>query len=132
MYTGLTAKLTINNSTTAVAYISNWSVDETRDIVEVTRLGEKTKEIAPTLYYWSASAEGMADFATPDAQIAIREAMLAGTKIDVKFYLDNDTYLSGKAFVNTFSTNISAEDKGGVSISLTGSGELTLTVPVSA
>ena len=132
MYTGLTAKLTINNSTTAVAYISNWSVDETRDIVEVTRLGEKTKEVAPTLYYWSASAEGTADFATPDAQKAIREAMITGTKIDVKFYLDNDTYLSGKAFVNTFSTNISAEDKGGVSISLTGSGELTLTVPASA
>lgn len=129
MYTGLTAKITINNSDKEVAYISNWSVDETRDIIEVTCLGKKTKEVAPSLYYWSASAEGTADFTTPDAQKALREAMVNGTKVDVKFYLDDDTYLTGKAYVNTFSTNISAEDKGGVSISLTGDGELAMTAP---
>ena len=32
-YTGLTAKLTINDK--QVAYISNWSVDETRDTIEI-------------------------------------------------------------------------------------------------
>lgn len=123
-YTGLTAKLTINNKD--VAYISNWSVDETCDTIEITRLGSKNKEVLPSLCYWSASAEGTADFSTDSAQKAIREAMVNGTEVDVKFYLDtnNNVALYGKAFVNSFSVNISAEDKGGVSVSLTGNGKL--------
>ena len=47
-YTGLTAKLTINDK--QVAYISNWSVDETRDTIEITQLGSKEKEIKPSLH----------------------------------------------------------------------------------
>lgn len=124
-YTGLTARLTINDK--KVAYISNWSVDETRDTIEITQLGKKEKEIKPSLHYWSASAEGTADFATESAQKEIRDAMLSDTPVDVKFYLDvdNNVALYGKAYVTSFSVNISAEDKGGVSISLTGTGELT-------
>lgn len=123
-YTGLTAKLTIDGKD--VAYISNWSVDETRDTIEVTELGSKHKKVLPSLLYWSASAEGTADFTTSSAQRTIREAMVNGDEVAVKFYLDSTTYLEGKAVINSFSVNISAEDKGGVSISLTGSGALTL------
>jgi len=122
-YKGITGKLTILDGAAArtadgyqgtpVAYISNWSVEETRDVVEITQLGEKSKEILPSLLYWSASAEG-AD----------------GTPVNVRFYLDSETYLDGTAYVTAFSVNISAEDKGGVSISLTGSGELKLTPSV--
>ena len=52
---------------------------------------------------------------------------MSATPVDVKFYLDVDknVALYGKAYVTSFSVNISAEDKGGVSISLTGTGELT-------
>lgn len=133
-YTGLTAKLTIDGKD--VGYISNWSVDETRDTIEVTKLGSKDKEIFPTLHYWSASAEGTADFADKHSQLDIRDAMVNGKEITVKFYLDtnakNDTaetryvYLEGSAYVTSFSVNISAEDKGGVSISLTGTKELSI------
>ena len=53
--------------------------------------------------------------------------MVNGTAVNVRFYLDDGTYLDGIGYVTAFSVNISAEDKGGVSISLTGSGELALT-----
>ncbi len=132
-YTGLTAKLTIGDAD--VAYISNWSVDETCDTLEITKLGENTKEILPSLCYWSASAEGTADF-SGSSQSAIRQAMIDGTSVKVRFYLDTNakgnspetkfTYLEGTAYVNSFSVNISAEDKGGVSIGLTGEGKLNL------
>lgn len=137
-YKGITGRLTIlsdsqknekssgNYVGTPVAYISNWSVEETRDVVEITQLGAKTKEILPTLLYWSASAEGAADF-SGGAQQALRKAMTEGTLVNVRFYLDKNTYLDGSAYVTAFSVNISAEDKGGVSISLTGNGGLKLT-----
>ena len=123
-YTGLTAKLTIGNDD--IAYISNWSVEETRDVIEVTQLGSKNKKILPSLHYWTASAEGAADFTSSSGQKTIRDAMVNGTVITAKFYLDESTHLVGNAIVTAFSVNISSEDKGGVSISLTGDGELTL------
>ena len=122
-YSGITAKLVVNNED--VAYISNWSIEETHDTIEVTQLGKDTKEIVPSLYYWTASAEGAADF-SDNAQKTLRDAMRAGTEVDITFYLSDTARLVGKAYVTAFSVNISAEDKGGVSISVTGNGELKL------
>lgn len=131
MYTGLTAKLEIKTGSEAaaatVAYISNWSVEETRDIIEVTKLGSKAKEKKPSLYSWSASAEGTVDFGSTTNQKAFRDAMIAGTPISVTFYLDETVKFSGTAYIESMSVDISAEDKGNISISLNGDGELTLT-----
>ena len=131
MYTGLTAKLEIKTGSEAaaatVAYISNWSVEETRDIIEVTKLGSKAKEKKPSLYSWSASAEGTVDFGSMTNQKAFRDAMIAGTPISVTFYLDETVKFSGTAYIESMSVDISAEDKGNISISLNGDGELTLT-----
>lgn len=131
MYTGLTAKLEIKTGAEAaaatVAYISNWSVEETRDIIEVTKLGSKAKEKKPSLYSWSASAEGTVDFGSTTNQKAFRDAMIAGTPISVTFYLDETVKFSGTAYIESMSVDISAEDKGNISISLNGDGELTLT-----
>lgn len=131
MYTGLTAKLEIKTGAEAaaatVAYISNWSVEETRDIIEVTKLGSNAKEKKPSLYSWSASAEGTVDFGTSSNQKAFRDAMVAGTPVSVTFYLDETVKFSGSAYIESMSVDISAEDKGNISISLNGDGELTLT-----
>ncbi len=130
MYTGLTAKLEIKTGAEAaaatVAYISNWSVEETRDIIEVTKLGSKAKEKKPSLYSWSASAEGTVDFGSTTNQKAFRDAMVAGTPVSVTFYLDETVKFSGSAYIESMSVDISAEDKGNISISLNGDGELTL------
>ena len=136
MYTGLTAKLEIKTGSEAaaatVAYISNWSVEETRDIIEVTKLGSKAKEKKPSLYSWSASAEGTVDFGSTTNQKAFRDAMIAGTPISVTFYLDETVKFSGTAYIESMSVDISAEDKGNISISLNGDGELTLSMGASA
>ena len=136
MYTGLTAKLEIKTGSEAaaatVAYVSNWSVEETRDIIEVTKLGSKAKEKKPSLYSWTASAEGTVDFGSTTNQKAFRDAMIAGTPISVTFYLDETVKFSGTAYIESMSVDISAEDKGNISISLNGDGELTLSTGASA
>lgn len=124
MYNGLTAKLMLDDKT--IGYISNWSVEETRDLVEVTKLGSKEKEKFPTMYSWTASADGTADFEGESAQVALREAMLGGSLVAVKFYLNDTRYLTGSAYVESLSVDISAEDKGNISISLSGVGELKM------
>ena len=129
MYTGITAKLTITQNETEkeIAYISNFSIEETRDMIEVTKLGTVTKEKVPSTLSWSASADGAADFASTNGQKDLRDAMTNGTLVNVKFYLDETTYLTGQAYVESLSTEVSSDDKTSISISLAGTGSLTMT-----
>ncbi len=130
-YTGLTASLKIGNNDT-IAYISNWSVEETKDTIELTKLGVGYKEKIPSLYSWSASADGTADFTSAANQKTLRNAMISGESVTVNFYLDSATYLTGTAIVESMSLDISAEDKGNISISLSGTDQLQLITSESA
>lgn len=136
MYTGLTAKLKVG--TNEIGYISNWSVEQTRDTIEITELGVDTKKYEPSFISWTASAEGVADF-TDNGQLALTNAFAKGEKVTAEFYLvyDKDntaklTYLTGSAIIDKLSVDISAEDKANISINLTGSGKLALIVPTQA
>lgn len=130
MYTGITAKLTIlqGEEEKEIAYISNFSIEENRDMIEVSKLGSVTKEKIPSTLSWSASADGAADFALVNGQKDLRDAMTNGTILNVKFYLDETTYLTGQAYVESLSTEVSSDDKTSVSISLAGTGALTMSV----
>lgn len=131
-YSGLTAKLSIVEAGANaeapiihdIGYIGNFSVEETRDVVEITRMGSADKEKMAAGYSWSASADGTADFETATSQTLLREAMVAGTPVQVRFYLDATEdklcFLEGKALVESMSIDLSAEDKGNVSIGLSG------------
>lgn len=125
MYTGLTAKLTVEDK--AIGYISNWSVEQTRDTIEITQLGKDTKEFKPSFISWTASAEGVADF-EDEGQKALVNAFEKGNQVNVEFYLDckseKMTYLTGAAIIDKLSVDISAEDKANISINLTGNGKL--------
>ena len=76
------------------------------------------------------------DFGTTTNQKAFRDAMIAGTPVSVTFYLDstssNEVKFTGSAYIESMSVDISAEDKGNISISLNGDGGLTLTAGASA
>lgn len=130
MYTGLVGKVMIGE--TSIAYISNWSIENSTEIIEVTQLGKNYKEKFPTLQNWSASADGAIDF-TDVGQVAIFKAKQAGTKVTVRMYLrydeeqiSNSVYFEGDGYIETLSVDLSAEDKGNVSISIAGEGELKI------
>lgn len=131
-YSGLTAKLTLADGSTEtdIGYISNFSVEETRDMIEITKFGKKSKEKIPSTYSWTASAEGSADFSTGSGQKLLRIAMIDGKPVKAKFYLDctedKAVYLYGEAFVESLSTDIASDDKGNISISLSGTGLLKI------
>lgn len=133
-YSGITAKIeyaAVSANGAAgeakkIAYVSNWSVEESCDIVEFTTLGSDCKEKMPAQYGWSASADGTADFSAEGGHAALRDCMISRSPVRMTFYLDGATYLSGDGYIESLSTDISAEDKGNISISVSGCGKLAL------
>ena len=136
MYTGLTGKVEIgtNNSATKIAYISNWNIEMTNEIIEVPELGRNTKHKKPGLQSWTASAEGTVVFAENSGQKELFEAMQDGKEVRCKFYLDyeqtpanpnrKDVYFDGRGFIESLSIELAAEDKGNIAITISGCGRL--------
>jgi len=144
IYTGLTGKVTLGGE---VAYISNWSVDLSREIIEVTVLGQKYKEKAAGQVSWNASADGTVCFGNDgrSGHKSLFDAMNNGTKVKCEFYLHdadkadrpysdtvvggttqykNSVKFEGVGFIESLSVDLSAEDKGNISISISGCEEL--------
>ena len=125
MYTGILGKISIDGND--VAYISNWSVEDTADVIEVTKLGGAYKEKMVGQQSWSASADGAVDFAATSNQIALFTAKHGRTPVKCKFYLDTKTgvFFEGDGYIESLSVDLSAEDKGNISISISGDGSLS-------
>ena len=86
MYTGLTGKVMIGKGTAAdVAYISNWSVEQTTEMLEIAQLGKVYKEKKPGLQSWSASADGVVCFDTINSHEALFTAKKNGDSVKVKW-----------------------------------------------
>jgi predicted secreted protein len=126
MYTGVTGKVKIGDN--EVAYISNWSVEDTMAVVEVTKLGERYKDKKAGQGNWTASADGTVVFDGEKSHKGLFVAMHGGQAVECEFYLDSNqtspVKFSGKGLIESLSVDLSAEDKGNISISISGVGEL--------
>lgn len=72
MYTGLTGKIKIGKSTAAeIAYISNWSVEDTVELIEISELGKRAKDKIAGLRGWTGSADGAIEFAGANGHKAL-------------------------------------------------------------
>lgn len=127
MYTGITAKLTMEDKN--VAYITNWSVENTCETLELTTLGSRDKEVLPSLTDWSASAEGYASFTNSENSDALYKAMEEGTPIQFEFALETERVgdvekvksgFKGQALIESLSLKASAGEYPAVSISIVG------------
>ena len=123
MYTGLTGKITVGGQ--EVAYISNWSVEDTVELIEVTQLGKRTKDKIAGMCGWTAAAEGAIEFGGEKGHEALFDAMHKGNKVSCEFYLDTNIKFSGNGMIESLSIDLSAEDKGNISISISGCDELS-------
>ena len=133
MYTGLTGKVMVqvDNNNTEVAYISNWSVEDSTDIIEITELGKDSKGKKKGMESWSASADGAVSFEPNKSHSFLFTAKHSGKPVTIRFYLsaapaNPQIYYEGIGYIESLSVDLSAEDKGNISISISGSGELKL------
>lgn len=122
MYTGLTGKITVGGK--EVAYVSNWSVEDSVELIEITQLGKKTKDKIAGMCGWTASADGAIEFDGENSHEALFDAMHRGDRVACEFYLDTDIKFGGNGMIESLSIDLSAEDKGNISISISGCDEL--------
>jgi len=134
-YTGLTGKVKIGKENAAeVAYISNWSIENTMEVVEVATLGTPFKAKRAGHKSWTASAEGAIYFGDngKKGHSALFKAMNNGDEVECEFFLDSGegtptrTPVSffGSGLIESLGVELSAEDKGTVTITISGCGEL--------
>ena len=153
MYTGLTGRLRIRrlNSTgdiapnlpaDDIAFISNWNVETSVEVIEAASLGQPTRRKKAGLRNWTASADGTICFAatTPvSGHQRLFDAMNNGDEVRCEFFLDigavavpsvsaarDQVRFVGNGIIESLSIDLSAEDKGNISISINGSGPLAL------
>lgn len=132
LYTGVTGKISAKQGTgdaIDIAHMANFSVELSKEILEVISFGNDYKEKVPSIKDWSASADGSADFAANGGQKMLLDAFESGNVLECTFYLDETTFLKGDCYVESLSISHAADGKADISISLAGSNAVVLTVP---
>lgn len=130
LYTGVTGKITVDS--VDIAHMSNWSVELTKSVVEAISFGSDYKEKVSAIKDWTASFDGSADFDTDSGQKDLLDAYESGEEVSASFYLDTGVFMEGTAVVESLSISHAADGKADISISLSGSGAPTWTIPTGA
>lgn len=116
---------TVHVGTDAIAQIRSYTVDETADVIESTTLGNTSKTFEASTTSFSGSIDVFWD-ETDTAQIALS----VGSSVTIKFYPEGastgDKYYSGTAIVTGVSITANNDSLVEASISIQGSGALTL------
>lgn len=136
LYTGVTGSIKIaeykDNSagtSSALAHMANWTVNISREMIEVVSFGSTYKEKIPSIKDWSASSDGKADFDNANGQTMLVNAFENGTKLKASFYLDENTFLEGDCYIESLDVEHAADGAGDISISLAGSNAVVLQYP---
>lgn len=119
---GKGGKVMISSDT--VASVKNWSLDIGADMLNVESLGDSWKEVIVGLKEWSASVEVDWDM-SDTAQVAIQNALIAGTSVSLKLYTNSTNYYSGTAYISGASIETPVDDLVSASLELAGSGTLS-------
>ena len=116
---------TVHVGTDAVSEIRSYSIEETADTLETTSMGDAARTHLASLTSFSGSLDVYWD-EVDTAQIALT----VGTSVNIKFYPEGTAssakYYSGTAIVTGVSRSASFDGLVEASISVQGTGALTL------
>lgn len=139
MYTGITGALKRMDALgrfITIGYISDWSITDKTEMIEASSLTEINKKAFAGAQSWSASANGTVCFDRAGGHDELFSAQYNGDKILFHFYLNDgekndsgkNTYLCGEGYIESLGLNLTAEDRGTVTIGVVGTGALELIV----
>lgn len=134
LYTGVTGFIKFGEAaaTDAIAHMSSWEVELSKDMVEVVSFGNDYKEKVPSIKDWSASAEGAADFDAASGQAELVAAFEAGTLLTFGFGITDTLIFVGTGYIESLTISNEADGNVSLSISVAGSDAIVLddTTPV--
>ena len=111
--------------TATVAEIGEWSLDIGLDTQETASFGDQWKEFVGTLKEWSGSCSGRWDMTDTTGQKAMQDALLGGTTVTLKLYLDATKNYSGTALITKVSPKASVDGVMEVTFDFQGTGAAT-------
>lgn len=121
---GYAGKVTLGANT--AAELKNWKMDLSADMQDVTAFSTTGwKAFLAGLKEWSGSAEGNFDMTDTNGQLALQNALLNGTSVALKLYVDATRYYSGTAFVKKVAPEASVDGVVSIAFDFQGSGALT-------
>ena len=126
-YAGKDGALSIGG--TNVAMLTSWNVTQSAETLECAYMGVDWKDYKAGLRSWEGSAD--ANFTDDTATQAANEVVV-GSEVAVVFYpvAGGTMSFTGTAIVTSIDNNVALGDVQTVSLSLTGSGELTTDITV--
>ena len=126
-YAGKDGALSVGG--TNVAMLTAWNVTQSAETLECAYMGVDWKDYKAGLRSWEGSAD--ANFTDDTATQAMNE-IVVGTEVAVVFYpvAAGTMSFTGNAIVTSIDNNVALGDVQTVSLSLTGSGELTTDITV--
>ena len=110
-----------------VGEVKSFSIEASAATAETTTMGSYAATHVPTITSWTASADVQWDPSDTDGQVALQPGI---DSVNVKFQMNGtatgDTYYTGSALVTGHSRNSSFDGIIEASISLLGTGALTV------
>jgi len=134
LYSGVTGKISIKKGSAAaidLVHMANWSISLSKEMIEVVSFGDDYKEKVPAVKDWSGNSDGKVDFSTGGGQAELLTSFEDGTELQASFYLDDETFLFGKCYIESLEISHAADGAAEVSISVAGSGKAELTKPAA-
>lgn len=122
---GLSGSVKVGTNT--VAEIAEWSLDIGLDTSDVSAFGDSWKRFVAGLRSWSGSATGRWDMTDTNGQVALQNAILNGTTVTLRLYVNGTNYYSGTAYITGGSESASVSGTVDVDFSFTGTGALSYT-----
>lgn len=113
-------------STNIVLEMSEWSLDIERNVEDDTEFGDTWEAGVTTLGKWSGTVKGRWG-ADGTQQAAMQTAILNGTSIAARFYVNGSNYYSGTAYVTKQSPAATVGGLVEIEFGVTGTGALTYT-----
>lgn len=132
VYEGIAGSIKTGVAATAkaIAHMSDWSLELSRDIKEGSFFGgDGYKEKKAGVKDWSASCSGACDFVTDTSQKDLLDKFESGIPVDCNFYLNDKTYFAGKGIIESLKIDNSSEDGPNIDISIAGTKGISSTIP---
>jgi len=142
MYTGLIGALSldvldinrggIGAPDSKIAYINGFTLDQSTQTFEVSKVGQVYKDSYPGRQSWSASATGAAVF-SESGQALLYDAMRSRLKVKLYLFLDTEKriYFSGVGYIESMSLDFSADGVANIAINIIGVKDLVLVNPTA-
>lgn len=117
---GLPGAIFIDNK--ELAFMSEWNLDQSKEIKEASFFRGKGKEKTAGIGDWTASCNGRVDFAQDTGHLDVQKAFDDGKPVHLELYLNDKENYAGEALIESLKISNSAEGEWKIEISLTGNG----------